>query len=267
MGLFQRIKNRLFARRYAWPAIDVTLPGGRYLHLVGSIHMGTQGMSPLPAALLQKLRKADALLVEADVASGGSPFLNLPICPPLEQRLSAEQLKALDDTLSVLGLSREAFDTRPAWHIALVLQATQAQRLGLRPDYGIDYQLLQSAQQFSTPVVELEGTDNQVAILLQLADGGIELLQDTLTHWHENARLLQVMLSWWLESPPTGGEALTLPTTFSASLHDVLMHQRNQAWCERLLALAPGHYVVAAGALHLYGEGNLPTLLRQKNGQ
>lgn len=265
MGLFQRIK-KFFRRRYTWPAIDITLPGNRHLHLVGSIHMGTEGMYPLPVGLLRKLYNADALLVEADVATGGSPFLNLPECPPLAERLSAEQLTALDDTLSVLGLTREEFDTRPAWHIALVLQATQAQRLGLRPDFGIDYQLLKSAHELSTPIIELEGTESQVEILLKLADGGNELLQDTLTHWHENARLLQVMLSWWLESPPNE-EPLTLPTTFSASLHDVLMHQRNQAWCERLLALPAGHYVVAAGALHLYGEGNLPALLRQKNGQ
>ncbi|MGK9173985.1 TraB/GumN family protein [Yokenella regensburgei] len=266
MRLFQRIKHFFRARHYAWPAIDITLRGNRHLHLVGSIHMGTQGMSPLPAGLLQKLRDADALLVEADVAGSGSPFLDLPVCPPLVERLSAEQLTAFDETLGSLGLPREEFDTRPAWHIALVLQATQAQRLGLRPEFGIDYQLLQSAQAYAIPVIELEGTENQVGILLGLADGGNELLQDTLTHWHENARLLQVMLSWWLESPPHESP-LTLPTTFSASLHDVLMHQRNRAWCERLDALPPGHYVVAAGALHLYGEGNLPALLRQKNGQ
>ncbi len=71
------------------------------------------------------------------------------------------------------------------------------------------------------------------------------------------------MLSWWLNSPPAEASQ-SLPSTFSQPLYDVLMHQRNQAWCKRLLALPPGHYVVAAGALHLYGEGNLPTLLRQK---
>ncbi|OUR15448.1 TraB/GumN family protein, partial [Klebsiella pneumoniae] len=51
------------------------------------------------------------------------------------------------------------------------------------------------------------------------------------------------------------------PTTFSQSLYDVLMHQRNLAWRETLLALPPGRYVVAVGALHLYGEGNLPDML------
>lgn len=33
---------------YAYPALDITLPGERHLHLVGSIHMGTAGMFPLP---------------------------------------------------------------------------------------------------------------------------------------------------------------------------------------------------------------------------
>lgn len=81
-----------------------------------------------------------------------------------------------------------------------------------------------------------------------------------MTHWRTNARLLQVMIGWWLEQPPAKG-VTTLPTTFSQSLYDVLMHQRNQAWRETLLALPPGRYVVAVGALHLYGEGNLPDML------
>jgi uncharacterized protein YbaP (TraB family) len=31
------------------------------------------------------------------------------------------------------------------------------------------------------------------------------LLEDTLTHWRTNARLLQVMIGWWLEQPPSRG--------------------------------------------------------------
>jgi uncharacterized protein YbaP (TraB family) len=70
-----------------------------------------------------------------------------------------------------------------------------------------------------------------------------------------------VMIGWWLEQPPSRG-AVSLPTTFSQSLYDVLMHQRNKAWRQTLHALPAGHYVVAVGALHLYGEGNLPSLLK-----
>jgi hypothetical protein len=42
------------------------------------------------------------------------------------------------------------------------------------------------------------------------------------------------------------------------------MRNRNQQWREQLLALPSGRYLVAVGALHLYGDDNLPGLLKQK---
>jgi uncharacterized protein YbaP (TraB family) len=233
MSLFQRIKasfRALFPRRYRWPGLDISLPGGQHLHLVGSIHMGTRDMSPLPEGLIARLRHADALIVEADISGNESPFEGLAIPPPLNERLSASQLAELE-------------------------------RLGLRGDYGIDYQLLNAARAQQLPIIELEGADSQIALLRQMPNDGLLLLEDTLTHWHTNARLLQTMVSWWLDSPPVV-DRLALPATFSESLYDVLMHERNQAWCEKLHALPAGRYVVAVGALHLYGEGNLPSLLR-----
>ncbi|MDI5568650.1 hypothetical protein MJI47_28135, partial [Salmonella enterica subsp. enterica serovar Kentucky] len=41
-------------------------------------------------------------------------------------------------------------------------------------------------------------------------------------------RLLQVMIGWWLEQPPTSVGA-SLPRTFSQPLYDVLMVKRNEA--------------------------------------
>lgn len=89
----------------------------------------------------------------------------------------------------------------------------------------------------------------------------MSLLLDTLTHWHTNARLLQTMIGWWLEHHPANN-LTTLAPTFSQNLYDVLMIQRNKRWQQQLEQLPTGRYVVAVGALHLYGEGNLPDLLQ-----
>ncbi|ENF8881665.1 TraB/GumN family protein, partial [Escherichia coli] len=172
-----------------------------------------------------------------------------------------EQLRHVQKVSAELGISPSLFSTQPLWQIAMILQATQAQQLGLRAEYGIDYQLLKQAKQAQKPVIELEGAASQIDLLCQLPDNGLALLDDTLTHWHTNARLLQQMMGWWLKTPPQNND-LTLPNTFSQSLYDVLMHQRNEAWRDKLNALPAGHYVVAVGALHLYGEGNLPEMLR-----
>ncbi len=303
MDLLYRVKTLWAALRgnhYTWPAIDITLPGNRHFHLIGSIHMGSHDMAPLPTRLLKKLKNADALIVEADVSTSDTPFANVPTCEALEERINEEQLQNLQHISQEMGISPSLFSTQPLWQIAMVLQATQAQKLGLRAEYGIDYQLLQAAKQQHKPVIELEGAENQITMLLQLPDKGLALLDDTLTHWHTNARLLQQMMSWWLNAPPQNNDitlpntfsqslydvlmhqrnlawrdklramppgryvvaVITLPNTFSQSLYDVLMHQRNLAWRDKLRAMPPGRYVVAVGALHLYGEGNLPQMLR-----
>lgn len=264
MDLLYRVKalwSALRGNHYTWPAIDISLPGNRHFHLVGSIHMGTRDMAPLPAKLLKKLRQADALIVEADVSGNDSPFSDLPSFAPLDERISEDQRQQLHKITDELGISTSLFSTQPLWQIAMVLQATQAQQLGLRAEYGIDYQLLKAAKREQKPIVELEGASSQIDLLCQLPDNGLALLDDTLTHWHTNARLLQQMMGWWLKTPPENSD-LKLPNTFSQSLYDVLMHQRNEAWRDRLCAMPAGRYVVAVGALHLYGEGNLPEMLR-----
>lgn len=256
-----RLISQLFPASYRWPAQDIRLDN-RLLHLVGSIHMGTRDMQPLPTRLLRQLQKADALIVEADITQGGSPFDELAPREPLSIRLTSDEQARLAALCSELHLSLTMFDTLPAWQIALMLQAQQAQRLGLRPDYGIDFQLLQAAKTLNKPVIELEGAEAQIALLKSLPDDGMALLQDTLTHWHTNARLLQMMVSWWLDAPPREPR-IALPSTFSTALNDTLISQRNAQWCDRLQALPSGQYVVAVGALHLYGEENLPELLQR----
>jgi uncharacterized protein YbaP (TraB family) len=76
--------------------------------------------------------------------------------PPLAERLSASQLAELQERAGEMGLSIALFDSQPLWQVAMVLQATQAQKLGLRADYGIDYQLLMAARESNIRVMELE---------------------------------------------------------------------------------------------------------------
>jgi len=266
MVLFQRLSSifsHLTATAYPWPAIDVSLPGKQHLHLVGSIHMGTQDMAPLPARLLKKLQQADALIVEADISVSGSPFTEITPEAPLETRLVPEHYQQVIDRCSEFFIPLSMIDTAPMWQVALILQAHQAQKLGLRANYGIDYQLLEAARQNDIAIQELEGTENQVELLTALPNGGITLLNDTLTHWHTNARMLQTMISWWLTTT-TPKDNTSLPDTFSDELHQILITQRNMQWCTFLQELPPGHYVVAVGALHLFGEGNVPSLLKAK---
>lgn len=72
--------------RYPYPALDVHLRSGVRLHLVASIHMGNAAMSPLPEPLLQRVRRAQALIVEADITRPDSDISSPPQAQPLSAR-------------------------------------------------------------------------------------------------------------------------------------------------------------------------------------
>ncbi|OZI14645.1 conjugal transfer protein TraB, partial [Sodalis-like symbiont of Philaenus spumarius] len=133
---------------------------------------------------------------------------------------------------------------------------------GLRADYGIDYQLIQAARANDQPIIELDGPEEQLGLLRKLPDQGAALLADTLTHWHTNARLLQVVIGWWLESRPVDVRQ-AFPATFRQDFYRYLMTDRNYHLKSTLQQLPPGAYLVAVGPLHLYGADHLPGLLRQ----
>ncbi|WP_323084188.1 TraB/GumN family protein [Providencia alcalifaciens] len=256
--------HRGVAPNYSYPAVDVRLSSQLKLHIVGSIHMGTENMFPLSATLLDKINHADGLIVEADITQANSPFpTSTALIAPISQRLTDTEFALFLQYCQEIRQSPIQFDHLPSWQVALTMQATQAQLLGLRGHYGIDYQLIHNALAQNKPIIELEGVDSQVQLLLDLPDDGLPLLQDTLIHWRANARSLQTMISWWLDFQPEN--CVTLPNTFSEGVYNVLMTQRNQEWARKLKTLPAGNYVVAVGALHLFGEQSLIDYLRSDN--
>lgn len=79
MGLFNRIKTSfraLFPRRYA--ARYGYFASGRAASAPGGKHSyGHAGYVPLPSGLIKLLKRADALIVEADISGHESPFAGL----------------------------------------------------------------------------------------------------------------------------------------------------------------------------------------------
>ncbi|MBE8596367.1 TraB/GumN family protein [Xenorhabdus sp. BG5] len=261
MSYFSKILGLNSQRHYPYPAFDIDLNNNKQLHIVGSIHMGTKNMCPLSEVLLEQLEQADALIVEADITQANSPFKEtFPEQIELSQRLSPEHFACLQHYCREIQHPVTLLDPLPSWQVALILQAAQAQYLGLQPQYGIDCQLLNSAQALNKPIIELEGTDAQVSLLTNLPNGGISLLEDTITHWHTNARALQTMISWWMNYKPEKQNQV-IPMTFCEEIYQTLMAERNRQWSEQLHSLPAGKYLVTVGALHLHGENNLRQML------
>ncbi|MEZ2683811.1 TraB/GumN family protein [Proteus vulgaris] len=263
-GIFQKIKHWVGIKNtthYPYPAVDIMLPNNVSLHLVGSIHMGVPTMTPLSNVLINEIKKADAVIVEADISTEVQPFDQSSLSrEPLKTRISEPLFSQITQHCEALSLSLYQIENKPLWQIALIMQSTQAMQLGLEPQHGIDYQVIQHANECKKNIIELEGIENQVALLLNFPHDGQQLLEDTLKNWHDNARTLQIMINWWLNYN-SREKQLPLPNTFSKAVFDILMESRNQKWANLLLKLPAGRYVVTVGALHLFGEENLIDLL------
>ncbi|MBD2796135.1 TraB/GumN family protein [Xenorhabdus sp. 18] len=265
LSYFSNLLGLNSQRHYPYPAFDINLSKNKPLHIVGSIHMGTRNMYPLSEILLEQLEHADALIVEADITQAYTPFNDaLPEQIALSHRLSPEHFDCLQHYCREIQHPVTLLDPLPSWQVALILQAAQAQYLGLHPQYGIDCQLLNSAKAINKPIIELEGTAAQINLLINLPNGGLALLEDTLTHWHTNARALQTMMSWWMNYQPEKQNQV-LPMTFCEEIYQTLMTERNRQWSEQLDNLPTGKYLVAVGALHLHGENNLRQMLAERH--
>lgn len=150
-GIFQKLKewiNIKQASHYPYPAVDITLPNNISLHLVGSIHMGVPTMSPLSNVLLNEIKNANAIIVEADISTDVQPFDQASLFrKSLETRLNNSLFSQVTCHCEDLALSLYQLENKPLWQIALILQSTQAMQLGLQPQYGIDYQVIQYANE------------------------------------------------------------------------------------------------------------------------
>ncbi|GKX56948.1 hypothetical protein SOASR030_30600 [Leminorella grimontii] len=244
---------------YAYPAFDVVTDGGSRFHLVGSIHMGSREMAPLPPLLRQRMAQADALIVEVDI-SQPVRFDVQPADARLTESLSGQEYQQLLKRSRQVGLSEDSLESKPAWHVALMLQAMQAERSGLKSEFGIDYQSILAAREDALSVIELEGAEKQMTLLKRLPAEGLPLLRDTLAHWQDNQRLMLIMVRWWLNEKPQR-ETLRLPYGMGDDIYRIMITERNRDWAQKLKALPKGDYVVVVGALHLFGEHNLPALL------
>ncbi|MGL5343424.1 MAG: TraB/GumN family protein [Plesiomonas sp.] len=244
----------------AYPAVDVRLDDVD-LELVGSIHMASDRLSTLPPELLRKLDNIDALIVEADITAD-TPLAKIsPPEKPLSALLTPSHIALLKRYAQETGISADLLNSLHPWQAALTLQSMQAQKMGMKAEYGVDYQILHYARQRGLPIIELEGSQAQMNILETLEDNGLPLLIETLEEWNTTADTLRQVEALWVT--PNGSEpTLHNIPDLADGLHSPLLAERNQKWADKLKEMPAGRYMVVVGALHLIGKDNLPQLLK-----
>jgi uncharacterized protein YbaP (TraB family) len=216
--------------------------------------MATKRLANLPETLLQRLAWADALIVESDILTASPEPERLEPRVALAARLQPSEYALLLHYCQSISLPLSRIDTLPHWQVALMLQSYQALHQGLFTEYGVEYQLLIAHNEQNRTILELGDHTLQHTLHLAKLQEGLPLLRTTLQQWHESQQALHQVETWWLSG---GAPSPSLLQAFNYNLYQRLMTARHPHWVQLLKQLPAGNYVVAIGALHLFGPNAL----------
>lgn len=254
--------------------------GNNQLYLLGSIHVAREDLYPLPFLIEEGFEASDILVVEADIGkseietkeemafivqAGSGPDEHT-----LTNGLSPKTYALAKKKLKNAGLDIRHFNRFKPWVVAFTLTGVELQRLGFKPEFGIDYHFIQKAQG-TKKIVELEGIREQIAYLNDFSTEEQEqFLLYTLVDLERFETQIEAMFRAWSRGDAKAFDRMIQESFTSrpelASISEKLVNQRNKTMLVKIESFLKEkkNFFVVIGAGHLVGEEGIVSLLKQK---
>lgn len=236
--------------------------------ILGSVHVGDDTMFPLPSTINDRLQTSDGLIIEADVRkTQGVVYPEITI--QSKDVLSKEQQTRLKQIASQLSMNPEQLLNTAPWAAAIGIQMKQIESFGYRTDDGVDLRLIYKATTKNVPVLSLESIQFQIDLLTGQAEGGKEFLLSVLDEFEDGEMATHCLINSWKAGDLNKLNEFATLTEMSPEFENAFIYQRNKDWVNKLaepswLPNPKGSYVMVVGTLHLVGEQNVLSLLKDK---
>ena len=248
---------------------------------MGTIHVGRPEFYPLPASRLAQLKRADAIVLEADVSDGSraiaatQKYAQYPEgAPGLETRLTPELRQRVESVLSRNQLDLAPMMRMKPWMLANVLALFEAAQAGYVPGLSVESYLLRVAKTDSKPILEFEGIEQQFELFEKAPWATqISFLEEAVKAVESRGarrELNRIVQAW--ETADRGSlerllvEMRAQPSVGSRFTVDTILLGRHPQMVRKIETMMAGgkSYVFAVGALHLVGPQGLVELLRAR---
>lgn len=244
-------------------------------YVLGSIHLATPKLYPLPRRIEESFDRADILAVEVNINAVDQIKVQewlavngfYPENRSLEQNLSAKTKAGL----ARLEIDIQALNRLRPWLAAITLQARQLKTLGFDEAYGVDKHFLDKAEKTKKPIRELESILYQLTCFSGLSEKNQELfLSVTLAEWNNMAVMVnKIIKAWRIGAAGRFEDIFFKQYREHPELNPVaekLIFQRNAAMAAQIEDfLASGKtYFVIVGAGHLVGKRGVIHVLKTK---
>jgi len=249
------------------------------VYLLGSIHLATEDLYPLPEKIEKAYEKSDFLVVEVNLNNVSASvlqqsFMKKALYPPgktLKTQISKKVYAATAAELTQLGLKIADFDQYEPWFVAMFMTTLKLQKLGYNPDFGIDRHFLDAAADQKKKIQELETAAFQIDLLDEFSKTNQELfLYYTVTDLEKVEEYIDQLMNAWSHGDSAGLQKL-LFLHFADEpelkpIFDALFTSRNKKMAEKISSYlkGEGRYFVVVGAGHLVGDDGLISLLQKQ---
>ena len=248
------------------------------VYLLGSFHLLKPDDYPLAKEVDAAFDDAESLLFELspealaapDVAGKFAAAAGYADGRTLQQVLPAAAYAALDKLAAPAG-GAALLQAQEPWFISMAISVGIAQRLGFKPELGLDQHLMQRAVQARKPATGLETVEAQLAALdaTPMDEQVASLAEFVADPERSVAEMLELHRQWRAGDVDglnrTLREEMIAKTPQTYRLVDV---ERNRAWLPKIEVRLRGSKsddtLVVVGALHLLGPDGLVEQLRAK---
>jgi hypothetical protein len=250
---------------------------GKSIYLLGTIHIGSDDLYPLPDVVYDALDEAEALFVEVDIRDLDTSAVmtlmdDMSSMPDasLFDLLDSETWFSLDQILDKYQIQLVKMDHKQPWYFVYLLSGLPASRGDYDPELGVDIYVMDLADRKDVPVCSLETMEYQLSMFADWSlPNQVSLLKETLEDGDASMDALTGIHDAWKE-----GDAVALMDQeensagngeLTKAFFERIIDQRNHGMLQTLLKKMEriDTAFVAVGAMHMIGEQGLVTLLRE----
>lgn len=249
---------------------------GNELYLGGTIHVLKKEDYPLPPEYTRAFKKADKLVLEANVELAKTPeyskkmtsMLSYPPGKSLKNTIKKETYYALKKYLADRNIPIESFEQYTPQMIVLIVTVMELKKIGM-VDIGVDEYFYQKAKKKGKSREYFETIDEQLEFIRTMGQGSEDaMLLSTMRDMQRMQSMINTLKTAWLNGDEDKLVSIGLtdmmrdyPETYQS-----LLVNRNNKWIPRIEKMLRDKQVeiILVGALHLVGEDGLLQQLRNK---
>jgi len=250
------------------------------VYLLGSMHMATPEMFPLPKEMEEAFDKSDTLVVEININKmDQAKMLQLAQdkgmykgADTLSGTIKPETLQQLKAACDKIGFPEVALDKYKPWLVGVTLEVLQIQKLGFDPTLGVDKHFLDLADKKGKKIDELESADFQLDLLSgfdpKMQEASLVLTLAELKDLKDD--MTKLTDAWTAGDAKAMDELMTSKEKDHPETKEVsqkLIYDRNGPMAEKVEGYLKGDktVLVIAGCAHMVGDkGIIKTLQNDK---